>query len=494
MPSPADAPPPGAKARLAEALRAIAVGKLAGLTIGWGLRLYAAFFLGIGAILLVAGWQAGPQRLLDAREYSAFTARAEGRIVESWVALELDLPQVSNPDHWRASAKASPCAVVSYEGDWGAASRRAFCGNRLRFSESYTLHDLKAMAPGVPFAWMRDASGFAVPEIRLAPEVSRWLASSPAPVRASVRTPGVSVTMLAALAKDLDRPVDLAIESWGTTVSPIPLALDPGHPERAMPAGFVEARRESASIWPLALLPLAAGLAVWLVGMALVLPAMHPIARVVFSALPLLALPWWADALPRHLARIHPDVAYVVGDILGDLFILERLVGSDPDEAANADGEPLRVRAGGGAYADTFGRIRFVLPSPPPRDGDEALAALVTTVTKQVGTLSPEEGAALYARLEADKAADRGGAGLVFVPAAREATLDPQSAPGVRDAAGRFLWAWVTQPVDEPWPGQSGFLERVKIFASLRDVPVTGVPVMSASIAERAQARAQESR
>lgn len=485
LPSPAPEAP-GAKARLAETLRAIACGKLAGLTLGRGMRLYAAFFLGIGAIFLDAGWEIGPRRLLDAQQFSAYTARAQGRIVESWVALEFDPAQVGPAGFWRASARASPCAVVAYEGDWGGATRRAFCGNRLRFPESYTLHDLRTMAPGVPFAWMRDGSGFTVPELRLAPENARWLAAS--------RSPDGATTMLVALEKDLDRPVDIAIESWAAAQPAMPLALDPQHPEVAMPAAFVNARREAAGGWYLALLPLAGGLVAWFIGIALMLPAMHPAGQVLLSALPLLTLPWWGDALPRNLARINPDVAYVVGDILGDMFLTERLVASERDEAANAGGETLRIMPGGRAFAATFGRIRFVMPSPPPRNGDEALAALSETVTKQVRAMPPEEGAALFRQIEADKKAGLPGAGLVFVAAAREATRDAQAAQGVRQAAGSFLWAWVTQPVDEPWPKETGFRERVRIFASLRDAPVTGVPVMSASIAERAEARARESR
>ncbi|MBK7660421.1 MAG: hypothetical protein IPJ28_15410 [Betaproteobacteria bacterium] len=62
----------------------------------------------------------------------------------------------------------------------------------------------------------------------------------------------------------------------------------------------------------------------------------------------------------------------------------------------------------------------------------------------------------------------------------------------MRQSAGDFLWAWVTQPVDEPWPQDAGFRERVRLFGMLKDVPTTGVPIMSASIAERALARAAQ--
>lgn len=77
----------------------------------------------------------------------------------------------------------------------------------------------------------------------------------------------------------------------------------------------------------------------------------------------------------------------------------------------------------------------------------------------------------------------------MFLPAARQAVLDPRSPEAVRRAAGDFLSAWVTQPVEEPWPRQPGFRERVRFFRELGDVPLTGVPVMSRSIAERAGER-----
>jgi hypothetical protein len=129
--------PPARKAALAEALRALVAGRLAGLTIGWGVRLIAAFVLGFGAIFLSVGWLLGVKPVVDAWEFRSFTGRADGRIVESWVALELDPSRIGPAGFWRATAKASPCAVVEYAGDWGEPLRRAFCGNRLQFSESY---------------------------------------------------------------------------------------------------------------------------------------------------------------------------------------------------------------------------------------------------------------------------------------------------------------------------------------------------------------------
>jgi hypothetical protein len=488
--SPAPAAPQGAPARLGEALKAIAVGKVASLTVGPLLRLYAALFLGAGAIFLTLGWKTGPQRVLDAWEFSTFTARAEGRIVQSWIAVEFDPARVGAAGRWRASARASACAVVEYAGEWGAPLQRAYCGKRLQLNESYHLHDVGEMATGVPFDWPREADGFAAPQVRLAPASYEWLVRTPPPE--IDRGPGAPATMLAVLERELDRPDDLAIASWASPPIAFPLSLDPKAPGGAMPAGYVEARREAGSAWVLSLLPLAAGLLVWHFGMSLFLPAMHPAARVFFTVLPLAALPWWSDALPRNLARIHPDVAGVIGDMMGDIDRVERLVAGEPDAATLAEGETLRFRVGGGAYAETLGRIRFDRPARQARDGDEALADLVAVVTPQVRAMSPQDRTALFHRLSSDKSAGRTGAGLLFMAAAREVALDPREAPEARQAAAGFLGYWVTQPVDEPWPRDAGFRERVRLFQSLKDVPETGVPVLSQSIAERALRRAAE--
>lgn len=489
-PPPSPPPAPSASARLGEALKAIAIGKAAGLTIGWGVRLYAAIFLGAAAVFLTLGWKSGPQRVLDAREYAAFTATARGRVVESWLAIEFDPARVGAAGYWRASARATPCAVVEYEGDWGSPLRRAFCGKRLQFNESYHLHDLDEMATDVPFDWPREANGFALPEMRFAPATLRWLAQTPQPD--ADRDALAPRTMLGVLERESDRPDDVAIESWATPPRAFPLALDPAQPAGAMPKGHVDGRREAGSAWVVSLMPLAAGALLWFFGMGVFLPAMHPAARLFFTVLPLLALPWWGDALPRNLARIHPDVAEVVAEMLDSVERVERIVAGEPDEATLAGREALRFRVGGGAYAETLGRLRFAKPERPAKNGDEALAALVAAVTPQVRAMTGAERVALFHRLSSDKSAGRTGAGLLFLSAAREAILDGRSPADVRDAAGGFLSYWVTQPVDEPWPRDAGFRERVRQFEMLKDVPASGVPILSASIAERALGRAAQ--
>lgn len=487
-PAPPPAPSPASRrASLNEGLRAIVAGQLSGLVFGWGTRLVAAFTLGFGAVFLSVGWLLGVKPVVDAWRFSSYTGRAEGRIVESWVALELDTRRIGPGGHWRAVAKASPCAVVEYAGDWGEASRRAFCGNRLRFSESYTLHDLGSMAPGVPFAWVRDASGFAVPEIRLDARAREWLARAKPDYWLRAGAP--PATMLAQLAIESDRPVDVAASSWAAPPPAFPLALDPSRPEEALPEAYVRERRSFGGIGLMGLVFLAVGFGVWFAGTALLLPALPLAAHLFLAALPLVGLPAWGDAIPRYLRHLNPDVAEVIGDVLGDIDRTERLVATEPGEALLAGGEVLRWPAGGGAHAATFGRLRFARPDPAPKSGDEALAALVAAATAQVAAMPDAERAALFSRLEQDKGSGRPDAGLVFLPAARQAVLDARAPEAVRRSAGDFLSAWVTQPVVEPWPGDAGFGERIRLFRALADVPVTGVPVMSQSIAERAAQR-----
>jgi len=126
----------------------------------------AATFLVLGGFVLMMAWQAGPQRLLDEREFAPYTARQDGRIVESWLALDLQLDDMGDSKYWPAFARATPCVVVQAEGQWG--EPRAFCGSpHWLHDRGFTIHDLRQITPGVPFDFRRDASGFSMPEIRL---------------------------------------------------------------------------------------------------------------------------------------------------------------------------------------------------------------------------------------------------------------------------------------------------------------------------------------
>src|SRR5450755_1523501 len=126
-------------------LRGLVIGQLVGATLGRFVKVLAAVILGGAGVFLTVAWEAGPKRMVDAARYSKLTARSEGRIVQSWLAVELDPKEMGDKSRWRAFAKATPCAIVEYNGDWAAAAKRAFCGNRFTFSDEYTLHDLREM-------------------------------------------------------------------------------------------------------------------------------------------------------------------------------------------------------------------------------------------------------------------------------------------------------------------------------------------------------------
>lgn len=461
--------------------RGVLLGHLLGAATGVVVRPIAALMLGFAGVFLALAWQIGPQPAMERAHYARFTAHADGRIVDSWVALAFDPAAKGLHAHWRPFASAEPCAVVDYSGDWGQSTRRAFCGNRFPFNEAYTLHDLDSLAPTVPFAWMRDARGFAVPQLRMSVAAKRWLAAN-APTDTFLMSDPSPTTEWDALQVELDRPLDHAIAGRLSTMK-FPLALDPLDPAGAMPAAFVEARSQAAPIgrWMLVLVIAVIGLAVWTEGMAVLLSGIPLYAAIFAGALPLLALPWWSEQLPAALFRLSPDVAQLIGGMLGDLDRTGRLISTDPADAAMADDERIEWIVGGGRYADTLGRIRFDAPTSTPVDANAALAGLAETVTTQVGAFDAASKVALFDRLRDDKKAGLLHAGLVFVPSAKAALLD-RSAAGPADAARRFLLEWTTSPIDEPDPRDPAYRARIHLFALLGDVPV---PEIANSVARQ---------
>lgn len=474
--------PAGLMRRLGQRLLGGALGTLLGrLT-----RIYAALWLGAGGLVLGIAWQAGPQQLLQSWHFAKLSARAEARIVESWLALDVALADMGDNPRWRAFTKAAPCVVVEYDGrEWGEALRRAFCGNRFLFSEAYTLQDLREIAPRVPFAWSRDASGFAQPELRMSERALDWLARAPAGETVLMGPPPKNALEL--LRRELERPVDHAIAGWAEPAPRFALVVDPANPSDAMPADFVAERLESGPNWVVFALFGWLGLLAWSGGMRLLLGDIGKPALAIATVLPLLGLPWWSDSLPRGLRALHRDVGGMIGDMLDSIDPLGRLVASEPQAALLVNGARLTLPAGAGLYADTFGRLRFTRPDPPPSSPDAALAALAESVRVQVAALSPDERVALFSRLATDKADDLKQAGLVFLPAAREALIDPQSAAAVRQSARGFLSDWVTQPVLEPHPSHAAFAERVRLYRELVELPVPVIANPARWIVERAE-------
>jgi len=467
--------------------RGFLVGNALGVIFGPFVRLIAALFLGAAILFLSFAWQSGPQRTIDAAHYATFTGRVSGQIIESWLALEFDPGTMGSGTHWRGAAKASPCAVVEYHGDWNVPARRAFCGNRLGFNESYALHDLREMAPNIPFAWARDDRGFLTPQIRIGSEAREWLATHEPNAPMPSNPPPKNA--LDALRLQLDRPIDYAIAGWAFPAPEFPLAFDPHAPAEAMPAAFVDNKLHAPSGWWAFAILAPIGLLTWYRGMTILLGGLPPAAALFAAIVPLLAIPWWGDRIPHALNHLDSRFGAVISEMLGDFDITGRLVASEPGDAMLADGEAIAWRVGDKTYADTLGRIRFERPQAMPETADAALAALIDATTAQTRAFAIADQIALFDRLKVDKLADLRNAAELFVPAAKAALLDEQGDAVLQRAARGFLSEWVTQPIEEPHPGELAYAGRVHLFRELTDVPVPEIANLAAGVVERASAR-----
>jgi hypothetical protein len=445
--------------------------------------LVALFLICFSAIFLLNAWQLGPKVLLERAEYRKFTDHVDARVVESWIALEIDVSSITNSEFWRASAKASPCALVEYGGEWGAPIRRAFCGNRLDFGTSYRLHGRLTMAPDVPFVWARDEHGFVVPEIRLHPAALQWLSTHPANTFMHRQWP--AKTALEWLRIEEDRPVEAAVVGWSAKAALLPLAYDPQKPAEALPAGIVASRQQHDIVWFAVAIFAAIGLPVWLVGINMLplLSGLAPLLRMIVGVLLLGTVPWWTQYFPSAVTRFSSDAGGVVADMFSDMNRLDRMIASAPSEAALVDGSRLTWRMRDSVFADTLGRYRLAPPMPAPATEDAALATLAAVVAEQTASMSDAERTALFNRLERDKLNDLRAVGIVFVPAARDALMNPQTQLEVRRAARRFLTAWVTLPNEEVDKYTPGYREWYRIEGTLADVPV---PEIANTVASRA--------
>jgi hypothetical protein len=186
----------------------------------------AGFFLLVGGIFLDVAWTVGPQYLLESRQYRDFTGTVNGRIVEGWVALDLDPATLGQSRRWFGYARVSACAVVEYPRDW-APMRRAFCGNRFTFRDDMRLLDWDSLGPGIPFAFARDTSGFMVQEVRMSKAAFEWLRSNPPHSTFALSKPPPT-TALGALQEQFDQPAEVAVASWAAPVPPFPLPTIPG--------------------------------------------------------------------------------------------------------------------------------------------------------------------------------------------------------------------------------------------------------------------------
>lgn len=404
------------------------------------LGMIAAFLLMVGGILLAVAWQVGPAPMIDSARYKTFTAQTKGRIVESWLAMEFDPADMGTYRRWFGFAKVSPCVVVEISGDWGAPVRRAFCGTRINFREDLDLNMWDTLMPGVPFGWQRDASGFAIGEIRLSKKAHAWLAAQPPESTFMLGKPPPS-TALGALREQLDRPLNTAARSWATPIPDFPLAFDPKVPDQPMPAKFVADKQKGLWIGGFVFTAIFAvvGFIVWRLGIGFLFGSQPRAVLWVLTIVPLLALPWWGDTLPKILRHVNKDWASVGTDMLEDLSRTTRLLASEPADATLATGERFVLPVREGLYADTFGRIPFALPQPAPQTPELALAALRAQASAHVRNLDSAAQSALFARLEQDKKSSRERAADAFTTASEDVLRAANTGPDARAAARSFL-------------------------------------------------------
>jgi hypothetical protein len=180
----------------------------------------------------------------------------------------------------------------------------------------------------------------------------------------------------------------------------------------------------------------------------------------------------------------------VIADMLGDVDALDRLAASALEDATLAQGERVAWRVGDDVYADSFGKIAFKLPNPRPTDPDAALNALADAVAANRRALDDPARSKIFECFAQNKSNGRSKAGFVFLRAAREAFVDAHAAPEARDQARRFLEAWVTQPVEDPFPSDLGFETRIRLLRELTTIPQPNYIAIPASwIVERAAGR-----
>jgi hypothetical protein len=412
--------------------------QLAGVVAAPVVGIFSGFLLLFGGVFLGVAWLCGPQQLLDSHNYRPFTAHASGRIVESWVALEFDPTALPTGKlYWQPYAKIQPCAVVAYAGDWGE-TRRAFCGNRFQFREDFRLEDWQTLAPGVPFEFQHDASGFEQPEVRLSKAAMDWLSAHP-PSDTFMLSKPPPPTALAALREQFDHPLDIAAASWTARNTDIPLAFDPQHPDQALPERIV-ADRQSFSWLAFIFTALLAipGVYVWRLGMALLTGQSGRLLWLLALA-PLVALPWWSDFLPQLIRHANKDWADVVTGMLDDINRVTRFSATAPANALLASGQRLQWTPATSAYADSFGRVQFALPQPPPATRNAALAALREQARARVLQWSAADQAALFVRLREQYEANAQQVQSVFTVAAEDILRNGNTDAAAHRAARNFL-------------------------------------------------------
>jgi hypothetical protein len=435
---------------------------------------YAAFFVAAIGGVLVAGWAMGPGRLAFERELAAMTARATGRIDRAWWRLDLDAARIdARVTNWRAVATIQGCAEVGFDGGGGTPAAVVLCSARFPFQEWWTPLATPAIVPGVPFHWPSGEDGLPRVVLRLPPSGLQWLEAQPG-------------SALADLWRQLDHPVDLLVDAWSAPPggATVPLAFAPGRPEAALPAALLATR---ASATPTGFLVFGLGVVFWIAFAHAWMAESSRAVRWALAVGPLLLLPWWGERLPGVLRWMLPEIAEVFSEVTLNVSPVPGALGRATPTDTVRLGDAERVWSlETSAYADTLGRL--TLRRPPAEgalDPDAALAALTGQVTAQVLARPDAELAALLTRLDAEHRAGRRAATVVFVPAARAASLDARRGEAARRAALAVLDAALTQPRDDPDPEGPAFEGKLAIWGSLLDFPVDHIRNRAGWVFER---------
>lgn len=420
-------------------LRAFLIERMAMFAVAPLIGLISGFVLLFGGIFLAVAWTVGPKPFLDARQYAPYTAHADGRIVESWIALEFDpavLPK--GKLYWQPWSKVTPCAIVEYGSDWGAPLQRGFCGNRFDFRDDFRFDDWHTLMPDVPFSFARDANGFEIEELRVSKAALDWLKTHPPSIYSRIKP--LPETAFADLREAHDAPLDAALSSWTSPPQAIPLAYDPRHPEAAVPAKIVETARGGA--WWVGLIFAAIfvvpGLLVFRIGLSLLTGQSGALSWVLTASV-LVALPWWGELLPRLVASANKEWASIAGDMLDDLGRVTRFTASAPGEALLRGGERIVWKTDEGEYADTFGRLHFTPPNPAPKSDAEALAALRVQAAEQVKTYDSAQRVDLFLRLRRQYEAGQQDVQRLFTTSAEDTLRDARADAAAHKAAQNFL-------------------------------------------------------
>ncbi|MEP6484829.1 MAG: hypothetical protein ABJB01_10290 [Rudaea sp.] len=403
--------------------------------------LFAGGLLVFAGMFLFVAWNISIGPLIDAHRYAKFTGSANGSIVDAWAALSFDPAQIPNDKlRWYGYAQMTFCVVVEFPAENGWPLRRAFCGDRFDFSDDFSLIDSPWISPGVPFAFARDAKGFAVQQIRLSADALNWLKNHP-PYSTFMLGNPPAATAYDALREQFDRPTAVALSSWSSRIPNFALSMDPSNPAQAMPAKYVERRRDELWIGGFVIAVIFAGIGffVWRLGMTFLLGGLSAWLFWAITIAPLLTLPWWSEAFPNFIRYVNRDWADIATMMIDSMARTTRMNATEPADALLADGAHIDIRIDQGRYADTFGNVPFRLPEPPPADAKAAIGALTDQVSAYVAGLDSTATSALFVRLRELNDANLKQTQSLFFPAAEAVIRNADKDRRAHEAAKNFL-------------------------------------------------------